>query len=513
MTIFEKIKKSFVTDHTKEILTNEPDFETKLKTLSDDPYGGAAAINMNNERDLGSQWFGEEKLDRFAYQDGIIESYRELANKTEVANGIDIICDEIVFTQDPKVFKISIDEENDKISKVINESFKDTLRVLNIKDNMYNIARQLYIDGQLNVSLAYNKKDQEKGIREATILEPLGLYFDGADNTWKYNTRDDVEFMYQKKDPEEYSESEMVHVDFGMYTKVLRENEMGFQVNLGYLENVFKNVNMLEALENMLVPFRYSRSVSRRLFNVDVADLSPKQAKSLMDKIRAEFRYKKVYDPQKGTITNTKGQQPLVEDYWMSNRGGAKGTSIDTMDERGGLLDMDDIQHVAKKLYASMKIPSSRNPYSEDPATFSFDTNQDISKEEMSFYIFISRLRTPITQLIKEIMRRQLIATGVMSDKEWKEYNDKITVEFTAESIFLETMNKQVFLQNLEGFVNIKETIGETISLERAVRTTLGWSTEELTEELEKIQEEKTNPLFKAFYEREEDTQTPSWRS
>ena len=95
-----------------------------------------------------------------------------------------------------------------------------------------------------------------------------------------------------------------------------------------------------------------------------------------MDKIRAEFRYKKRYDPETGTITNMNNTQPLVEDFWMSNRGGAKGTTVDTMDERGGLLDMDDIQHAAKKLYTAMGVPNEMNPYSDDMPSFGFDDTQ-----------------------------------------------------------------------------------------------------------------------------------------
>jgi hypothetical protein len=303
----------------------------------------------------------------------------------------------------------------------------------------------------------------------------------------------------------------MVHVDYGLYTKI-RPNEtqnsgvtnQEYIVNLGYLENAFKTANLLQTLENMLVPLRYSRSVSRRLFNVDVGDLPPKQAMESLNKIRAEFKYKKSYDPITGTIKNIKNTQPMVEDYWFANRSGGKGTTLETMDEKGALMDLEDIRHAARKLYQSLHVPSSRNPYSEDEPRFSFQ-DTEITQEEMSFYIFVSRIRIPITNLIKEILRRQLVSTGVFTDQEWKGYEKKIELSFTAESVFLSNMNTQMFMGQMENFVNIKESIGQVISLETAVEKTFGWGTEQLREELEKIEEEKINPIFKSFYDRPED--------
>ncbi len=505
-SLIEAIKsKSFVSDTINtEDLSNFPDINHKTKIISDDPYGGSIVINNANGQEDYQYTAG---IDKFAYQNGIIRKYRELAADGEVSNGIDIVVNELIYTTDVDVFKIIIDEENDKISDKINDSFKKVLSMLNIRENMFNIGRQMYIDGQLNVSLAY-QKDIKKGIASAVLLEPLSLYFDQGDSNWKYNQDEIEESLYGGNKIDEdritFTEAEMVHVDYGLYSRVQSDNEVPFQINLGYLENVFKNANMLQTLENMLIPLRYSRSVSRRLFNIDVADLPPKQAKALMDKIRGEFRYKKSYDPSSGTIKNIKGTQPMVEDYWMSNRGGAKGTTVDTMDEKGALMDMEDIMHAAKKLYASMKIPTSRNPYSEDRPSFSFD-NTDITQEELSFYIFISRLRIPITKLIKEILRRELVSTGVFLDTEWKGYSEKINIQFTADSIFLENMRNDMFLKAMDNFGGVKDNIGETISLQYAVENTFGWGSEQLNDELKKIEEEKNNPLFKAFYARDEE--------
>jgi len=510
MNLIESLKKTFVKDDIKyKKLSNEIQTVHKTKELTDDPFGGSMVLSQLDQEDYN---FGQG-MDVQSYQNSIIERYRELATDTEVSNGVDIIINEMIYTMDQKIFKIDINEENDKIKDLISETFYEVLSLLNVTENIFNICRQMYIDGQLNVALVYQKGNVQEGIKKSYLLEPQNLYYDKNKKLWMYSQNQDYDFLYQQDEhgQETFTESEMVHVDYGMYTKYITDTKLTHQVNLGYLEGVFKNANMLQTLENMLVPLRYSRSVSRRMFNIDVADLPPKQAKELMDKIRTEFRYKKTYDPSTGTIKNIKGTQPMTEDYWMSNRSGAKGTTVDTMDEKGSLMDMEDIIHAAKKLYTSMKIPSSRNPYSDDQPTFSFDSTE-IEQEELMFYVFVSRLRIPVVKLIKEIMRRQLVARGKMSDQEWKGFEKKIEIKFTNESIFLENMKKELFMKNAETFTGLLDQVGKVMSLETAVEYSFGWTTEQLQTELEKIAEESSNPLYKGFYGRDEaEDAEPAW--
>lgn len=503
MNLFEALKKTFTRD---DVMLKAPSNDTELahitKTLSDDPFSGAMVLSQLDNQDYNYS----QGMDVQTFQNSLIERYRELATDSEVSNGIDIIVNEMIYTIDDEIFKIDIDEENDKIKDTISKTFKNVLSLINTKENIFNICRQMYIDGQLNVSLVYKTGKVKEGIQQAHILEPQGLFYDQPAKIWKYQEEEETASLYsvESKKNETYSESELVHVDYGMFTKFIDDNKLAYQINLGYLEGVFKNANMLQTLENMLVPLRYSRSVSRRLFNIDVADLPPKSAKELMDKIRSEFRYKKSYDPATGTIKNIKATQPMVEDYWMSNRGGSKGTTVDTMDEKGGLMDMEDILYTAKKLYNSMKIPSSRNPYSDEQPSFSFD-DTSVTQEELSFYIFVSRLRIPVTRLIKEIMRRELVAIGTFTDKEWKGFEKKIQISFGNEAIFLENMKQELFLKSVDNFVGMKDIIGETVSLQTAINKTFGWSSEQLDTELELMLTERENPLYKAFYGRDEE--------
>jgi hypothetical protein len=330
------------------------------------------------------------------------------------------------------------------------------------------------------------------------------LYFNKDEQLWKYAKSEVIDYLYNSEADDEYDETftkdELVHVDFGLNAPVTVGEGIRGRVNLSYLENAFKAANQLETLENQLVPLRYNRSVSRRLFNIDVANLPPKKAKELMDKIRNEFKYKKTYDTATGTIKNSQATVNLVEDYWLSNRNGGRGTTVEMLDERGQLMDLEDIIYTTKKLYTAMKIPNSRNPYlDQDGGNFDFDTTQT-TNDDLNFYLHIDRLRIPIEKMFKEILKREIIATGVMSDMEWYKYEKKIKVSFASKSAYLDNMKAQTLMNAIGNFNDIKGDIGSLIPVTYVAETIFGWSTEEFEEHLKKIKEERNNPLYKAFY-------------
>lgn len=503
----EAIKKPFLSKpDTISTPSNKTDSIHVVKTVSDDDFEGVMVFSNLDSTD----WkYGSGEVSQLLYQSKIIEMYRKLSKNSDINYAIDMLVNEMSFNLDGDIFKINIDEENNTIKEAIGDAFDDVLLLMNTNENIHSICRQLYIDGQLNVALTYDK-DITEGIKKIQILEPFGLYFDKDNSQWKYSSEIDTQqnslYVPEPDIDETYTPDELIHIDYGINTKIdLGEGTTG-RINLGYLENAFKAANQLDTLENMLVPFRYNRSVSRRMFNIDVADLPPKKAKELMDKIRSEFKYKKTFDTETGTINNMQSTQPLVEDYWMSNRSGSRGTTVDTIDEKGALMDLTDIIYNTKKLFTSLKIPSNRNPYADDNGgSFSYD-NTETTNEEMSYYLHVDKLRTPIIKLFKGLLKREIISRNIMTESEWKKYERKIDIEFQSKSIFLENMQKDIFIKSIGNFQEIKAEIGVLISLETAVGVTFGWSNEQLAEEMNKIKSERNNPLYKAFYDAKEDS-------
>lgn len=467
---------------------------TLIDLTSDDQYTNTVAFFDETQ---GGFFNTAERSDIIQKQSAKINSYRSISMNADVMDGIDEIVNEIIFTYDDKMpLDIEIDEENEKLVEAITEKFEKVMKLMNIKRNAFQIVRRGYIDGQMIVHTAYDQKNTKSGIKSIKLIEPCGLYFDPKSETFKY-MKETIHNAYGVADKEtEYSIEEIIREDFGLYDG---------KINLGYLEYAIKPANMLKTLEDLLIPLRFSRSISRRVFNVDIGDLPAKRGAEVMREYQNKFKYKKFYNNETGEVSNQQHITSMVEDYWFSNRSGGKGTTVDTLDETGNLGEMDDILYFVRKLYRSMKIPSSRiNIDPDSDHEFDFESTRT-SKDDMKFFMFISRLRQVYSSLFKEILKREVISTGIMTEAEWEEKEDFISIRFVNENKFIEKMKLENFVSKLSIYSEAQEYQGKLFSVETILKDVFRMSEEDIQEEFKKIKKEEKDPLFANFYKEEED--------
>lgn len=429
-----------------------------------------------------------------------IQSYRSLSRQTEVDDAIEEIVNEIIFSTDSqKPVSVDIDEENDKIKEAIEKSFANVYKKLKLDRNFYSIVKNGYIDGQFVALLKYDKNSTTNGIQKIDFIDPQYFYYDEEKEEYYYFKRYEGSFMSTSEfmvGDERFSKDEIVRENFGLFSDGLIES---------YLENAIKPGNQLKTMEDLLIPMRFSRSVSRRVFNVDIGDLSPKQGESTLAAYQNKFKYKKFYNVETGEVTNQQHITAMVEDYWFANRSGGSGTTVDTIDETGNLGELGDILYIYKKLYKAMKIPANRIPFQTDLDT-SFDySSTTVTKDDMKFFMFISRLRTVISSLLKKILQRELISTGVLTSVEWEDYDDKISVVFSNENKFIEKMKLDQLTTQLDLFATAKDYGGNVFSYNTLLKKIFNFTDIEVEDNLKEIQKEKTNKMFADFYKKDEE--------
>lgn len=442
--------------------------------------------------------FGKSEMSDIIFkQKNKIMTYRQLAMTPDVSDAIDEIVNEIIFSYDDQIpIKINIDEENEKLVKAITEKFEKIIKISNVKRNLFQIVKRGYIDGQIIMHCAYDKNSTKGGIKSIKMIEPCMLYFDIKTKTYKYMTEDKT-VIFNKDDNDSYSLEELIREDFGLYDGKL---------NLSYLEYAIKPANMLKTLEDLLIPLRFSRSISRRVFNVDIGDLPAKRGAEVMRDYQNKFKYKKFYNNETGEVSNQQHITSMVEDYWFANRSGGKGTTVDVLDESGNLGELGDVLYFARKLYRSMKIPSNRIDINPDgDKDYSYDETRT-TKEDMKFFMFISRLRQVFSSLFKEILKREVISTGIMSESEWDEKEDFIGISFVNENKFIEKMKLDNFISKLEIYTTASEHQGKLFSVNKVLKEIFRFSDEEIQEEFKEIQKEEKDPLYAKFYGTEEES-------
>jgi hypothetical protein len=331
------------------------------------------------------------------------------------------------------------------------------------------------------------------------MIDPQYLYYDKSKHTYKYyqeGTR--IKSYYttpEFREKMEYSPEEIVRVDFGLTDG---------DIVISYLEFAMKNANMLQNLEDLLIPMRFSRSVSRRVFNIDVGDLTPSKAEEVLKDTQRKYKYKKFYNTDTGEISNQQHITSMVEDYWFANRNGGRGTQVDVLDESGNLGELSDILYFCKKLYRSMKVPTSRidiNP--DNNAEFGYNADQ-ITVEDMRFFMFCIKLRHVYIKAFKEILRRQLIATKVVSDREYEIIEENIVLMFANENAFFEKMRLENFNSKMDIWHNIQDDTGRVLPVKKVFRDIFKMSDDEIEETLDEIQKERMEVKYRAFYPDEE---------
>jgi len=492
VTILEKVKK-FIYNKEEKKEEDVPKDKVISNFDGSDIYSTGAFFD-----DTYSPIFkSRDKASILEAQKQKIMTYRNLAKLPDVNAAIEEIVNEIIFTDEANILMLDIDEENEKIKEEIHKKFDKILQLLNLNSQFYKIVRQSYIDGQLIIHCEYNKNLKD-GIKQLKMIEPCYFYFDEKSKKWKYYSKDNNFYrqsVVQKGD--EYEREEIIRGTFD-----LQEDK----INLSYLEYAIKPANQLSILEDLLIPMRFSRSVARRVFNVDVGELQTSKAEEVMNEMQKKFKYKKFYNTETGEITNQQHITSMVEDYWFANRSGGKGTTVDTIDETGNLGELNDILYFQKKLYKSLNVPSNRiSENLNEDRTFDYDSTQT-TREDIKFYAFISRLRKMYINMLNELLKRELISTEVMSLEDYNNtFKDKINIKFMSENMFIDKMKIAKFQQKLDIYSNVQEYAGKLFPVETILKDVFNFSDEDIKNNFKMIAQEKNNKDFKSFYKTDED--------
>jgi hypothetical protein len=307
-----EVIKNFLKPRTQAEQSSIVQQDKVLNDLGADSYINTGFFDTgSNQNQL---FMTNDNTDKLMKQKEKILKYRQVAMIPDVNDGIDEIVNEIIFNfSNDLPIKVKVNQENEKIKEKIEESFNKICLKLNLKKNLYNIVKQSYIDGQLITHVSFDKK-KENGINSIKTIDPCMFSYDVKTNTYKYS--ENRNSYYSQEDTAfSYSPEEIIIEDFGLYADGL---------NLSYLEYSIKPANVLRTLEDLLVPMRFSRSISRRVFNVDVGDLPTKRAEEVMQDYQNKFRYKNFYNTETGEVSKMQHITSMVEDYWFSNRSGVE---------------------------------------------------------------------------------------------------------------------------------------------------------------------------------------------
>lgn len=442
-----------------------------------------------------------------------IINYRRAAEYPECDTAINIIVDEAINTSsesDPVALNIKEDSAfGEKTREKIQEKFQDVLEAMNFTHEGYNLFKRWYVDGRIYMVMIQD--DSTKGIKEVRFVDPTkirkirevkevkdsvsGVMYQETVNEYFLYTDYDFSlgtFVSVNLSQGNTLTGVKLHADSVVYVPSGYSDTTGKKV-YSYLQKALRQVNQLRKTEDAVVIYRLSRAPERRIFYVDVGNLSGGKADKLMKDVMARYKNKMVYDASSGDVVNQKDHQSMMEDFFLPRREGGKGTEISTLPSGDNLGQIDDVIYFQRKLYRSLNVPLARL---EQDNAFSFGRSSEISREEIGLQKFIEKLQRQFSKVLMQVLRAELILTKVVDEREWVKLERLIAFEFVKDNHFSELKEMEVLEQRMTAMQTIDEYIGKYYSIEWVKKHILQQSDSEIEEMRKQIEKEKKEGLY-----------------
>ena len=257
---------------------------------------------------------------------------------------------------------------------------------------------------------------------------------------------------------------------------------------LSYMHKAIKALNQLRTLEDALVIYRLARAPERRVWYIDVGNLPKMKAEQYLKDIMTKHKNRLIYDGATGEVRDDRKFMTMLEDYWLPRREGGRGTEVTTLPGGQTLGQMDDVLYFQKKLYQTLNVPINRL---NSDALFSLGRATEVTRDELKFDRFISRLRNKFAILFTRMLEKQLVLKQIMSIEDWDNIQQDIKYDFSKDNYFAELKDGEMIENRINMVRNAQEFIGKYYSHEWARKNILQQTDEDIEEQDEQIMEER----------------------
>jgi len=405
----------------------------------------------------------------------LITRYREMSLHAELNTAIDQITNEAIVIEDTKPpVEIDLSEADPEIlpksvAKKIEKEFDVVLKLLDFENQGYEIFRKWYIDGRLYYHAVPTDGDENEGIKEVRYIDPRQIrkirviereideptgteIVKIIDEYYAYNQRG-IQYPQGMT-----SYGGVINAGQGSSVTGIRINKDAItfvhsgitdrysSTILSHLHQSIRPLNQLKMMEDASVIYRLVRAPERRIFYIDVMDLPKTKADQYMREMMQRYRNKLVYDAGSGEVRDDRRYSTMIEDFWLPRRNGQNVTQIDTLQGGENLGEIRDIEYFLRKLYKSLNIPLGRL----DPNNaFNVGRASEITRDEVNFAKFITRLRLRFSMLFDSLLEKQLILKKIISKDDWPDVKQQICYKFAKDNFFSELKENEILKEKM----------------------------------------------------------------
>ena len=297
-----------------------------------------------------------------------------------IASSLDIYADEMTYHNELNNM-INIECPNQEIKSTLESLYNN---VLNVDFNLYGWCRTMckYGDYFLYVDI-----DDKIGVKSFIPLPPAEVErLEGEDPT------NPNYVQYQ------WNSAGLTFENWQVAHFRILGNDKYAPYGTSILEPARRIWRQLHLLEDAMMSYRITRSPERRVFYVDVGNISPQDVEQYMQKVVTTMKKNQVVDANTGRVDLRYNPLSIDEDYFIPVRGG-ESTKIESLPGGTYTGDIDDVKYLRDKLFAALKIPQSYLSRSEgadeDKAT--------LAQKDIRFARTIQRLQRSVVAELEKV--------------------------------------------------------------------------------------------------------------
>ena len=359
-------------------------YASKFRSLSGKQFKKVAYSPFENLQ--SSAMTNQQRNERYV-------DFDQMEYTPEIASALDIYADEMT-TSSRLHPMLSIDCPNEEIKAILNSLFNN---ILNVEFNLFGWCRSLCKYGDV---FLYLDIDEDLGIQSAIGLPSQEIErLEGEDRT------NPNYVQYQ------WNSGGLTFENWQLAHFRILGNDKYAPYGTSVLEPARRIWRQLTLLEDAMMAYRIVRSPERRVFYVDVGNISPEDVEGYMQKVMTQMKRHQIVDPDTGRVDLRYNPMSVDEDYFIPTRGGIS-TKIETLAGGQYTGDIDDVKYLRDKLFSALKVPQSylaRGEGSEEDKT-------TLAQKDIRFARTIQRLQRTIVTELEKVAIIHLYVLGFRGD-------------------------------------------------------------------------------------------------
>ena len=301
--------------------------------------------------------------------------------------------------------------------------------------------------------------------REAGLFDMVsGREIPNAEDT----STDKVKFFWRGRDVE-FNSWQIAHFR-------LLGDDRRLPYGTSVLEKARRIWKQLILSEDSMLVYRVTRAPERRVYKIYVGNIDDADVGAYVNEIADRFKRMPIIDPQTGQIDLRYNQLANDQDFFIPVRDENAPNPIETLPGAQNLDQIADIEYLQRNLFTALRVPKPFLGFEEATGE-----GKNLALQDIRFSRTINRIQQSMLQELNKIAIIHLYILGFEEDLD----NFTLTLNnpsTQAEMLKVEHMQSKVTLLK-DAVSDIGNGFG-TMSWTRAHRDIMGWSDDEIKQDL-----------------------------